>query len=177
MDALYRKCYVLSFCIAAVVMAGCGGSQDLAGQPSRVYSIASRAIVHSDTTSSEVLQTRHLYYVACAPSGSSEQGWFKVRGMATGKFPGSFTAHGFIRSAFPSNRHGTWSYDSTFTIKAGSQTIKGRVKGSGSGGAGQQGCLPFETDELKYAFGSRKGKASVEIIPYPQHFLEVLYNV
>ncbi len=122
MNRLSLSRCALSVCVAAILLAGCGGSQGLIGQLAAAkqdrYGQAP-----SELSGSEVLTASHVRLHTIMCSGPYGEVRFRTEGMANGPLSGSFTAHGVWTFHFLTS----WSFHESFTITSGSSHISGQI--------------------------------------------------
>jgi hypothetical protein len=166
MKTVLRRHYALSVCAAGAMLAGCGGSAQLPNPTAPAPVTNSRAAdrftspsnavperVGSDTSSTERLAgTAKL-------SRCNLRTRFRVRGVATGPNPGTFTAKGVWGSAFPEQG---WFFRESFVITSGSQTIDGHIDAGGSGSP-PFSCTVVKKDIFSYSTPMVSGNAKVNI--------------
>lgn len=173
MNSLIRSRYGLSVC-AAAILAGCSGAQGPIG-PSSGGQTPGVAGALPLTAMQEEMYSKHFDAGQCLHDGSHTSLAFKARGGAHGKFPGSFTTRGTITSIIYSSQSSSWKFSERFTITSGTQTIKGTIQGSGRHSFQWSPCNDFRNADLRYAFGSEKGRAEVGIVyGKREHFKAIL---
>jgi hypothetical protein len=116
-----------SVCAAMILLAGCGNSQMLIGQPSTGEPATAKRVAYTlpaaNTSTSEVLTASHVSLHSVTCSGLVFRVRFRTQGKAEGPLSGSFTAQGFwnldgINSA---------GFHESFTITSGSSQVSGRM--------------------------------------------------
>jgi hypothetical protein len=161
---------------AALVVAGCGGSQAPIGAPSTAAASWQRG---SDSTAAELLTAARVKLTLsgnCKFHPLDVTYAFHTTGVAKGPVGGTFSAHG---KATITQEYG-WTFDESFTIKSGSQRITGTISSMGSGSGGPvAGCHPpaiIGPFSVSYSTNSASGQATVDAIK-PYKFRESLTGV
>jgi hypothetical protein len=160
--------YALSFCAAATMLAGCGGSQGLIGQSATGQPATAKQagynLAYPDRSSSEVLTASHvrLHTLDCS-SGVTVA--FRTEGKAEGPLPGSFAAKG----EWGFRIFNTWYFDESFAITSGSSQVSGKISVVSEGTVPPMGLCGsdpyFGPDTLHYKTHSGyKGRVKIEII-------------
>jgi hypothetical protein len=127
--------------------------------------------------SGEVLTSRPVRLSTCVDNGRAYGCSFKMRGMATGRYPGTFSASGAWDG--PLGGPGIRSFGETFTIRSGGSTLSGSIEGSWSGRhppmrLGLFGPAGTKGD-VRYTSGSWSGTATTtQISSYKQTIIQDL---
>ncbi len=169
MKTISRVPYALSVCIAAAMLAGCGGSTQ-PSFPNGMEQNATRVALNSVTlpsSASEVLTATDVTVSSYCPT--TEGASFSASGTATGPYPGTFTASGYWNSG-EGLHHFFWDFRESIKIVSNTLAIHvhiHRVRGSGRparfiscdifGGIGHPIAMKYKS---KYATGI----AEIEII-------------
>jgi hypothetical protein len=149
----------LSVCVAAAVLAGCGGAtqfpnpaaQTPPGNTDGVYGPASLSIVGSNRPDSggkvERLRARGDRVKGhCGGDGFVWGCLVRVRGTAVGPYPGAFFARYQYQESTVSD-HTYWSFKEHFIISSGVFKIRGTIEGGGSGGISIPGVYQYTTTD------------------------------
>jgi hypothetical protein len=172
--------HALSVCAAGVLFVGCGGPQAPTVTPASIrQSSANRYAQESgsdatiglypDAIHRETLHTRHVQTHCGHPTSG-----FHAHGVASGPFPGSFTASGTFGEIL-----GHWSFNEKFTIRTRLEALSGTIQGSGSENARQNSCgFDSRGFHLTYMLGSFSGRAYVTYDGgHSRYFKDVLYKL
>ena len=139
----------LSVCVAASLLAGCGGPQVL--EPSSPLTQNYIYVHNLGTFSGETFSAKGVH-VSCNKT-------FQTSGAASGPFPGTFMLSGEIKFSFNTG----FSYSEYFTVKSSSR----RISGSVHGGHFQHGLCGSNSHFLwagaDYKADHTRGKTSVRI--------------
>lgn len=162
MKSLNSSRCALCVCAAAILLAGCGGSQGLTGQSATAkqdgYGRAS-----SELSGSEVLTASQvrIHTIECGSVGDVS---FRTQGKAEGLLPGSFTAKG----RWDYRIFLGWGFRELFTITSGSSQVLGKVSIFSEGTSPPMSCghgAYFGPGTLYYKIhGEHKDQVLVNII-------------
>ncbi|MGB8909758.1 MAG: hypothetical protein WCC84_13530 [Candidatus Cybelea sp.] len=128
MNTISRVPYGLSVCVAAAMLAGCGGSAQLPNPATQ----APLGRIGSNSSGNEVLKGRvHTHCKYHAGLFTSCEFHTKGPGKATGPYPGTFTASGGYEQQ---EWYPFYSFGESFTITSGTSQITGSIFYSTSSG-------------------------------------------
>jgi hypothetical protein len=137
MNSLNLSRYALSACVAAVLLAGCGGSQGFTGNSAAAQPAIARQMGYSLTAmpslvspllslKGETLTATDTHRVCKAFSGNDISLTFKAFGKASGPFVGTFRVDG--DAAYYFERGYRQIFLETFRIISGSRRISGSAE-------------------------------------------------
>ena len=183
-------CHALSFCAAAAILTGCGGSTQFPNPTAQTPvgnaipqervespSFATPERIGANSSANEVLTGEAKLIKPChtirGPHGGKHGSItsFSAHGNATGPYPGTFTASGSWTVSCNRVLQCSWTFNETFTITSGSSTISGTAGTLGFYGA--PGCAVVNNLTVPYTSGSVSGNALINTIQ-KQHFSETL---
>jgi hypothetical protein len=173
MKSLGLRHYALSSCVAAALLAACGGSQPPIGAPGATRTnITTAAQAESvDVSTTEFLYTRRVKGECFGISGGCNC-VFHANGKASGPFPGKFTARG----SWNATRNEPWTFSETFSIRSNTGIITGTISGQGAHPQMEGGCVTFGPHVMTYSAGSHNGKVRVRF-RWHHTMLEHLQNL
>ncbi|MGB8967136.1 MAG: hypothetical protein WCB99_16025 [Candidatus Cybelea sp.] len=180
MKTISPEHYALSVCVAAAMLAGCGGStqfqnptaQTPVGNAITPEQIASPSFAMPErmgpnSSGAEVLTGKATLH-RCHPGGSFEffRRFSHAHGKATGPYPGTFTASGGwgISEIISGNKIDLfWGFSERFIITSGASKISGTIEGMSDENP-FPGCTSFGPETLQYTSNYGDGNADIQII-------------
>jgi hypothetical protein len=121
MKTILQAHHTLSICVAAAMLAGCGGSAQLPGATAQAPLVRAR----SNSSGNEVLKGRvHTHCKYHAGLFTSCDFHTKSPGKAMGPYPGTFTASGSYEQQ---EWYPFYSFGESFTITSGASQITGSI--------------------------------------------------
>jgi hypothetical protein len=127
-------------CLAVLLFTGCAGvspnsANSLGGvTPPGTIDVHSTRPLSSPFSGESLTGTRRHVRIVCQSTKRGYRGKFRASGVASGPYPGSFTAHG--RWQYKNGYFDGYTFNEWFTISSGKRTFNGRMSGYGNGSPG-----------------------------------------
>lgn len=122
-------------CLAALLVTGCAGpstnsTNSLGGvAPQVATDVHSSHPLSSPFSGESLTGTRRHVRVGCHDTNKGFTARFTASGVASGPYPGTFTAHGHLQ--YRNGYSEGFDFGESFTISSGKRTFSGRLSGSG----------------------------------------------